>query len=183
VPVLPDPLFGSLVIEVNGWIKEFLEPIGTSFGVPLPTGLNVLPLSKDGRLVGLDGHPLANGHLDEGCKQGLLSFPESCLSAPLTPLDELRASVQARLALDQRMIDGMLEDPAVKAKLAEAGWGADAGEPIAIKCMHRGRARVAECFAGDCHLKMATCILPPTASMLKAVYSPDKLYRARKVGE
>jgi hypothetical protein len=170
----------SLVTAVNGWIKEFLEPLGATFNVSPPTGLNVLTLSKDGRAVGLDGQPLSNGHLDEGWKDGLIPFPDSCLALPLVPLDELRESVCARLQLEQRMIDEMVEDPAVKTKLAEIGWGADAGELIAIKCMRRGKVHVAECFSGDCHQKMATGILPPTASMLKAVYSPDKLYREKK---
>ena len=150
-----------------------MEPIGASLVIEPVSGVNVLTLSKEGKVIGRDGHPLSNGYLDDGWVDGLIPFPENCLSVVPMPLDEIRLYVTARLEEDQKLIDEMLETPIIKEKLAEVGID---GEPAAIKVMRIGKTNIETWLRNDSHVKMATNFLPPTASLLTAVYSPEKIY-------
>ena len=161
------------MVDVGKWIKECLEPIGASFGIESVSGVNVLSLSKEGRVIGRNGQPLPNGFLDEEWVDGLIPFPEFCLSVVPRPLVELRQNVAARLEAEQTLIDEMLGAPVVMEKLSEAGSD---GEPAALKCMRRGRINIEAWLRDDSHVKMTTNFLSPTASLPTAVYSPENIY-------
>jgi hypothetical protein len=162
------------VVDVGKWIKEFLEPIGSELGFEsVGGGVNVLSLSKDGRVIGMNGQPLPNGYLDEEWTDGLIPFPEFCLSVNPLPLAELRQNVAARLEVEQMLIDEMLGTPIVADKLGAAGSG---GELAAIRSMRRGKGKIEAILRDDSHVKMATNFLSPTASLRTAVYSPDVIY-------
>ena len=159
------------MVDVGKWIKEFLEPIGSELGFEsVGGGVNVLSLSKDGRVIGMNGQPLPNGYLDEEWTDGLIPFPEFCLSVNPLPLAELRQNVAARLEVEQTLIDEMLRTPVIAEKL-EMGGGL-----AAIRCMRMGKGKIEAMLRDDSHVKMATNFLSPTASLRTAVYSPDVIY-------
>jgi hypothetical protein len=171
--------------RVKEWCKEFKPVSEASRGDARNAGTipsaNVLTLSHDGSVIGLDGRPLKMGHVDAEWRAGILPFPSSCLLIQPLPLDELRSRVAARRQRERAAIDAMLSDAGVKESLGKMSKSSSKdSKPYAIKLMEYGFVSVNAMFAGDSHKKMTTCFLPATASMPQAIYSPDKIYRAKR---
>ena len=154
--------FLGLVIE---WCKEFNAHFNASF--PFPEDVRIHTLSMDGEVIGVDGRPLKRGHVDDEWREGLLPFPGCCLTVAPLPIETLKRDCDARNALDDLMIDKMLE---------ELGLSRECN---AIELMENGNANVKSLFARDSHRKMLTQKLPPTASMRNAIYNPQEIYKAQ----
>ena len=143
-----------------------------------PTGTNVVSLSKDGKIIGWDGQPLANGHVDADWKGGLLPFPDYCLTVSPPPMATLEADVQRRLEYEDRMVREMVEVQCVQEALSRLGLKISEDNPFhVIRLARKGSDTVAAWFRGDSHKKMLTCHLPSTASMPEAFYSPEQIYK------
>jgi hypothetical protein len=173
--------FGSLVGQVNSWCGEFVS-ISKELKLEKPSGVTVLTLSEGGKVIGLDGQPLANGHVDASWKGGLLPFPEYCLAVLPVPMDRLEEMLMQRRAYEDTMIQDMLQTPCVKEALAahgQAGGGDGYSHLCVFKLVKQGVNNIAAWFRDDSHKKMLTCYLPSTASMQEAVYSPDQIYKAK----
>ncbi len=163
------------------WCKEFSEASrGDARNASAIPSANVLTLSHDGGVIGLDGRPLKMGHVDAEWRAGLLPFPSSCLLLQPLPLEELQSRVAARRQREGAAIDAMLSDANVKESLGKMSKSASKdSKPAAIRLMEYGFVNMDAVFAGDSHKKMATCFLPATASMPQAIYAPDKIYSAK----
>ena len=165
--------------RVHGWCEEF-GTIARELKIEKPAGFNLLSLSQDGKIIGLDGHPMPNGHVDAFWKGGLLPFPDNCLSVTLSPIEEIRELSQRYHNVQDAFLQAMILSPGVKDTMAALGAkDRDLSDLEAVKCMRRGAANIAGWFRDDCHRKMLTCFLPPTASMPDAVYSPNEIYKLK----
>jgi len=138
-------------------------------GVEISRYIRLIPLDKSGRMKGPDERPLAWGHFDPSALRGLLPFDAELTGLKLTPPDEASATVDAQMRKEAALIDAML-----------AACGIKPEDCRAYQCMLNARQRVAWIFKHDSHLKMLTSILPPTASMTDAVFTPEELYKPFK---
>lgn len=161
----------------NDWCKE-LAPIGKELKVVKPGSTNVVQLSKDGKIIGWDGNPLDNGHVDAEWKGGLLPFPDYCLTVTPLPMEALEKEVTQRLEYEDRLISEMVGVQLVQDALAGLGFKSGDGSVLyIIKLMRQGNDNISSWFRADSHKKMLTCHLPSTASMPDAVYSPEQIYK------
>jgi hypothetical protein len=161
----------------NDWCKE-LAPIGKELKVVKPGSTNVVQLSKEGKIIGWDGNPLDNGHVDADWKGGLLPFPDYCLTVTPLPMETIVKEVKQRLEYEDRLIREMVEFQLVQDALAGLGFKSGDGSVLhIIKLMRQGEDNISAWFRADSHKKMLTCHLPSTASMPDAVYSPEQIYK------
>lgn len=167
---------GRLVQKTHEWCEEF-GTVAKELKMEKPMGINVVSLSQDGKTIGLDGQELPKGHLDPYWKGGLLPFPVNCMSVVPLPLDEIKAMAGQYREIQDGFLQAMFLSPGVKEALAAIGMtGASVSDLKAVRCMRKGAATITAWLGDDCHKKMLTCYLPPTASMPDAVYMPEKIY-------
>ena len=168
-----------LVEQVHAWCKEF-ESIARELRMVKPGKVELLLLSEDGKIIGLDGQALDKGHVDADSVEGLLPFPDYCMSVQPVAMDKLEEMSKQYRDIQDGMLQAMILSPEVKEALAISGHkGEVASELHAVKCMQRGVQNISEWLKEDSHVKMLTCYLPATASMPDAVYSPDEIYKSK----
>ena len=171
-------LFCRLVGWVNDWCKELL-PFGNKLGVVKPGGTNIVPLSKNGEILGLDGNALTNGHVNAEWKGGLLPFSDYCLTVSPPPIETVEAMVKERLEYEEKLINDMVGVPYVQDVMRKLGYsGGDGSQLHVIKLAKQGIENITAWFDADSHERMLTNHLPSTASMPDAVYAPDQIYKA-----
>lgn len=155
----------SLLSQAKSWIDELKPLCDASTPIPIIT---LHSLSKDGKVIGVDGRALNKGHVDDDWIEGFLPFPGCCLTVKPLPVEELRRNCEARNQVDTMMINDMLSKLGLDEKCA------------AIKLKEVGDTFVDALFAGDSHTKMRTHFLPPTASMPEACHAPDQVYKVSR---
>lgn len=145
-----------------------------------PGKLDLLTLSPEGKIIGLDGQPLDKGHVDADRVDGLLPFPDYCMLVQPLGMDRLREMSEQYYGIQDGMLQAMILSPEVKEILATLGHtGEVASELYAVKFMHRGVRNISDWLKEDSHVKRLTCYLPATASMPDAVYSPEEIYKSK----
>ncbi len=128
--------------------------------------IRLIALDKNGRMKGPDGMSLPFGHFDPSALRGLLPFDIELTKMSPIPFEEAQAIVERQIKKEDACIGDMLAD-----------CGIVPADCPALQCMLNARRRVAWILRNDTHLKMLTAILPPTASMPEAVFSPKELYK------
>ncbi len=162
--------------EVHGWCAEFAPIKGLT--IDKPDVPNILTLSQNGKVLGLDGQPLVNGHVDANWKGGLLPFPDNCMSIVPLKMEELITMAEQRRCYEEGLLREMIQSPEIKAALSDQGvTHDDVFQLHTVKLMRKGAETVAAWFRDDCHVKMLTRYLPATASMPDAIYSPSEIYK------
>jgi hypothetical protein len=168
-----------LVEQIHTWCEEF-KPIATELRMEKPKKLSLLSLSEEGKIIGLDGHPLEKGHVDAECEEGLLPFPEYCMSVQPQPMDSLREMSKQYTDIQDGMLQAMVLSPGIAETLAAMlKTEVTVSELYAVKGMRKGVENIASWLKDDSHTKMQTCFLPATASMPDAIYSPHEIYKVK----
>lgn len=161
------------------WCKEF-ESFASELRMAKPEGMGLLSLSEDGKIIGLDGHPLEKGHVDADCVEGLLPFPDYCLAVKPLPMETLVTKSQEYSSIQDGMLQAMVLNPVIADALAALGQKeVMASELYAVKCMRQGVENIAAWLRDDSHINKRTCYLPATASMPDAVYTPNEIYKVK----
>jgi hypothetical protein len=138
--------------------------------MPLPANCRLLQLDQNGKLIGPSGQPSNKGHLDirvaEGEPRPALPFPEACCALRTDPA--LPALAKQRLEKEESRI----------AELVGAFFNGDEAAALTVARMRQGYKNALEWMADDSHEARLTGCMPPTASMLGAVYCPERLFAA-----
>lgn len=171
--------FCRLVGQVHVWCNEF-ESIARELRMEKPGKLGLLSLSEDGKIIGLNGRPLERGHVDADCEDGLLPFPDCCMSVKPLPMETLAKMSKEYSDFQDGMLQAMVLSPGIAEALAAlVRKDVIVSDLHAVKCMRRGVENIASWLKDDSHTKMQTCYLPATASMPEAIYSPDEIYKVK----
>ena len=155
----PLALYGGRLTRYLGKVHALataFKPLGADFKIDFPDNCKPYEL-EDGKILGLDKRPAALGH--HSFKQSLpIPFAEDCAFLEPLPADQIASLKAKRYAAEAALVERL-------------------GDSQPVANMWRGFSQVQSILAEDSHLKNATHVLPPTASMLEAVFDTLQVFK------